>query len=198
MPVYPGDPGVRFEPHAGYAEHGYRVTALSLGTHAGTHLDAPAHFLPAGAAVDGLPLSALVGEARVVDQTAPLPAVERADRILVRSGWAGRWGCDDYFTSFPPLAEELGARLAGAPAALVGLETPSLDPDGERDARLHRLLLEAGVVIVENLVFPERLPERIFLAVLPLPLAGADGSPCRAVAWERVLDPRVAAKEGGE
>lgn len=184
MPVYPGDPEVSFAPHAGYAEHGFRVTALRLGTHAGTHLDAPAHFLSAGAAVDELSLSALIGEAQVVDHTAPLPAVEPGDRVLVRSGWAARWGCENYFSNFPALGEALAGRLAAAPAALVGLETPSLDPDEERDARLHRLLLEAGVVIVENLIGLDRLPGRVFLAVLPLPLAGADGSPCRAVAWD--------------
>src|SRR3954471_9314854 len=46
MPVYPGDPPVHFEAHADYPGAGFRVTALSLGTHAGTHLDAPSHFLP--------------------------------------------------------------------------------------------------------------------------------------------------------
>jgi arylformamidase len=185
MPVYPGDPEVRFRLHAGYREHGYRVTEVTLGTHAGTHLDAPAHFLPDGAAVDRLPLEALVGPARVVTEAGLRRAVEPGARLLVRTGWGARWGSEAYFREFPPLDGEAAERLAAAPAALLGLETPSLHPEPEEDARLHRLLLGAGVLIVENLVLPGDLPERVFLATLPLLLRGADGAPCRVAAIER-------------
>src|SRR5438874_615661 len=67
MPVYPGDPPVEFQPHSSLDVDGFRVTELRLGTHAGTHLDAPAHFLADGSTVDVLPLAELVGPARVVD-----------------------------------------------------------------------------------------------------------------------------------
>jgi kynurenine formamidase len=184
MPVYPGDPEVRFRLHSGYPEHGYRVTGLELGTHAGTHLDAPAHFLPEGATVEALPLSALVGPARVVSQHGGTPEVRRGERLLLRSGWSARWGSEGYFDQFPPLPRVLAEQLAAAPAALVGLETPSLHPDGEEDGLLHRLLLGAGVAILENLTGLERLPERVFLAALPLPLRGLDGAPCRVVALD--------------
>jgi arylformamidase len=183
MPVYPGDPEVRFEPHADHAEAGYRVTSLRLGTHAGTHLDAPAHFLPEGAGVDALPLGSLVGPARWVEADR-FGAVAPGERLLVRSGWSDRWGDPAYFQEFPPFPGGLAARAAAAPAALLGLETPSLHPDAVEDARLHRLLLGAGVVLVENLVLPAELPREFTLVVLPLPLYGLDGSPCRAVALQ--------------
>src|SRR4051812_39905123 len=102
-PIYPGDPAVRFYGHSHYADQGYRVSEVRLGTHAGTHVDAPSHFLPDGAPVDALSLEALVGPARVMElgsETAPLA---RGDRILVRSEWGLRWGARDYFTRFPPL-----------------------------------------------------------------------------------------------
>lgn len=184
MPVYPGDPEVRFRTHADYAEHGFRVTEVTLGTHAGTHLDAPAHFLAAAATVERLPLEQLVGPARVFDLSAPVPEVQPGERILLRSGWSAQWGSAAYFTAFPGLPREWAERLAGAPAGLVGLETPSLHPDWEEDAALHRLLLEAGVVIVENLMGLDALPPQLFLAALPLSLAGADGAPCRVVAYD--------------
>jgi arylformamidase len=180
-PVYPGDPGVRFVTHADYCEGGYRVSRISLGTHAGTHLDAPAHVLPEGTAVDGLSLAALLGPARVVRPDAD-PRVKPGDRVLIRCGWGSRWGASDYFTGFPPVPEAWARALAAAPAALVGVETPSLHPDAEMDYRLHRLLLEAGVVIVENLANLDRAPDEFFLAALPIPLEGLDGAPCRVVA----------------
>jgi arylformamidase len=182
MPVYPGDPPVRFEPHTRYAADGYRVTQVSMGTHAGTHLDAPAHFLPDGITVDALVLEQLVGPARVV-HIGDVTEVQPGERLLIRTGWGGRWGEPEFFKSFPGIPEELARMLAQAPAALLGLETPSLHPDQDVDARLHRELLKAGIVVVENLVGLDRLPERVWLAALPLPLAGLDGSPCRVVAW---------------
>ena len=181
-PVYPGDPSIRFRAHAEYADHGYRVTELTLGTHAGTHLDAPAHFLPAGAGVEALPLTALIGPARVADLADPVLTVTPGERLLLKSGWSARWGEPEYFEQFPGLPEPLAERLAAAPAALVGLETPSLHPDADTDTRLHRLLLAAGVVIVENLVGLSDLPDQIDLLALPLPLLGLDGSPCRVIA----------------
>lgn len=188
MAVYPGDPEVRFHLHTHYAEHGFRVTGLELGTHAGTHLDAPAHFLPEGETVEGLSLEKLVGPARVVDLNDVNASFRQGERVLLRSGWGSHWGMPDYFEDFPGIPAELGERLAAAPVALVGLETPTLHPDGEEDARLHRLLLARAVVLVENLANLEALPEQFTLTVLPLPLRGLDGSPCRAVALVEAED----------
>lgn len=182
MPVYPGDPSVRFDGHADYGTDGFRVTALHLGTHSGTHVDAPAHFLPGGETVDRLALDALLGPARVMALADAHPELARGERVILRSGWSERWGDDDYFSAFPGLSRSLAEQLAEAPVALVGLETPSLHPDAAEDARLHRLLLGRGIVIVENLVNVERLPKRFHLIVLPLPLGGLDGAPVRVVA----------------
>jgi arylformamidase len=73
--------------------------------------------------------------------------------------------------------------LAKTPVALIGIETPSLHPHHAIDAAYHRKLLGAEVMIVENLVGLEALPNEFELAVLPLPLVGLDGAPCRALAW---------------
>ncbi len=68
--------------------------------------------------------------------------------------------------------------------ALLGLETPSLCADHEADAGAHHALLLAGVVIVEGLTGLAGLPERVWVAALPLRLAGLDGSPCRVIATD--------------
>jgi arylformamidase len=184
MPVYPGDPEVRFQTRAEIGTHGYRVTEMRLGTHAGTHLDAPAHFLEDGQTVDHLELEKLAGPARVVDAAHSEITVRAGERLLFCSGWSARWGEAGYFTRFPALPDGLVERIAAAPAALIGLETPSLHPEPGEDARRHRLLLRAGVAIVENLVNLDLLPEQVFLAALPLPLAGCDGAPCRVIALD--------------
>jgi len=191
-PVYPGDPPVAFFPHADLARDGCRVTSVRFGTHAGTHLDAPAHFLADGASVERLPLAALLGPARVVDlRLAEDLTVAPGERLILRSGWEERWGEPDYFTAFPALPDALAERLAAAPAALLGRDTPSLHPVAAEDARLHRLLLGAGVVLVENLVGLAALPGRVWLAALPLPLQGLDGAPCRVVARTNPTPPGV-------
>jgi arylformamidase len=182
--MYPGDPPFRTTEVAGYADHGYRVSEIQLGTHAGTHVDAPAHFIPGGLAVDELPLAALIGPARVADVDRALP-VARGERVLLRSGWGHRWGHGGYFDDFPGLPPDLAQSLADAPAALVGMETPSLHPDEDEDLRLHRLLLEAGVLILENLANLEFLPDHVDLVALPMPFQGQDAAPCRVVALER-------------
>jgi arylformamidase len=187
MAVYPGDPEVRFVQHAALQEVGYRLGCVQLGTHTGTHLDAPAHFLSGGAGVETLPVGVLVGTARVVDlgdEAAVLAACRPGARILLRCGWSARWGTPGYYRDFPALPRRVALAMAEAPVALVGLEAPSLHPVPEEDAYLHRLLLERGIVIVENLAGMELLPPEVWVAALPLPLVGADGAPCRVIALE--------------
>jgi kynurenine formamidase len=210
MPVYPGDPDTTFVRHAHYDRGGCLVHAVTLSTHAGTHLDAPAHWLRNGAPVDSPSiLAACAGPARVLDVTrtsepgliAPrdlgvtdggVPelcihnsgcrcVIGEGDRILLASGWSERFGCAAYFEEFPSVSVELAAILAERRIALLGVETPSLHVS--RDEEVHTLLLSAGVVIVENLANLTRIAGRtVFFAAAPLALEGLDGSPVRAFA----------------
>jgi kynurenine formamidase len=192
MPVYPGDPPVAFRAHQTLSDDGCRVTAVQLGTHAGTHMDAPAHFLDTGATVDDLPLAALVGPARVVDLSGVPPggrigrerlgAVAAGERLLLRTDWSRRFGDPAYYEEFPSLDGNTIRELATMKVALLGLETPSLCAEHAADAAAHRELLGAGVIIVEGLAGLAVLPERVWLIALPLRLAGLDGSPCRVIA----------------
>jgi arylformamidase len=195
MPVYPGDPPVAFLRHADLHSDGCRVTAVRFGTHAGTHLDAPSHFLPEGATVDQLPLGALIGPARVVDVSEVPPhgsvdlghlgRITTGERLLLRTDWGLRFGTTAYYDAFPSLSEAAVRKLAERRVTLLGLETPSLCSDHTADTAAHQTLLGRGVVIVEGLTGLARLPARVWLAVLPLPLAGLDGSPCRVIAMGR-------------
>ena len=191
--VYPGDPTVRLSAARSLERDGYRVSHLHLGSHSGTHLDAPSHVVEDGATVDALPLDLLVGPAVVVDlrDLGPREPVEwerlaahvRPGRMLVlHTGWSREWGSVAY-EDHPYLSAETAGELVDAGVRVVGIDALSVDETGGEAFPAHEALLGAGVVVVENLTGLAALdhPEPV-LSLLPLPLRGADGSPVRAVA----------------
>lgn len=190
--TYPGDPPVAVEPHATLEADGYRVSSLTLGTHAGTHLDAPSHTEPEGATVDELPIEAFAFSAVLgrVDAGAgapigpdDLPALpDDADCLALATGWAAHWGTDRYL-EHPYLAAATAERLADRGVS-VAIDAPSVDPWAAGDGGLaaHHTLLGAGCLVVENLTGLAGLPDRFELRAYPHPIAGGDGSPVRAVA----------------
>jgi arylformamidase len=162
------------------------VTALSMGAHVGTHIDAPAHAHPGGAGVEAVPLDALIGAAIVVDvpagatvdadllQRAALPPDSR--RVLLRTGARG----EDPAPEGAPLSLGGARYLVERGIVLLGTDTMSVAPAGD-PMPVHRLLLGAGVVIVEGLRLAAARPGPCRLICLPLLIAGADGAPARAV-----------------
>jgi arylformamidase len=161
------------------------VSRLQLGTHTGTHVDPPAHFLPGGVTVDELPLDVLVGPAVVADLTG-VPAIDPGAldgldlpastvRLLLKTGReAGVSAVGGALTAD-------GARwLVDRGVLLVGADTLSVEP-GTDAYPVHRLLLGAGVVIVEDLDLASVAAGPYQLVCLPLRIAGGDGAPARAV-----------------
>ena len=194
MPVYPGDQNVIFTPTLTHESCGYNVHYVSLSTHTGTHIDAPAHTSRDGEAVDtDRVLDACIGEALVVNvsdrlvdnEIRPsslenaLTGVKKGERILLATGWSDQFGKDEYYRDFPSLSEELTDILVQRSIALVGLETPSVH--SVKDDSIHRKLLSAGIIIVEGLARLKELGEgRVFFSAAPLKLRDLDGSPVRA------------------
>ena len=178
-PVWPGDPPVLVEPVARVRDGDPAdVSRLTLGTHTGTHVDPPAHFLPGAVTVDALPLDVLVGPAVVAACTsgpidrAALEATGLPDgsaRVLLKTG-----GDEGALTPD-------GARwLVDQRVRLVGADTLSIEPEAD-DYPVHRVLLGAGVVIVEGLDLRAVSPGSYELVCLPLRIVGGDGAPARAV-----------------
>ena len=198
--VYPGDPEIELSPAATHGEDGYRVTEVRLGSHAGTHIDAPSHTEPDGRDLDAFDVEEFAFDARLVDCSgtdareaigpAALPDDPDAELLVVRTGWDAHWGTDRYF-DHPYLSRETAARCAEAGCHLA-LDALSPDPSPSASGRkketepdgtpAHRELLGRDRLVVENLTGLDDLPERFELRAYPLPLAGADGSPVRAVA----------------
>lgn len=196
MQVFPGDPAVDVEAVAAVDADGYRVSAVHCGSHTGTHVDAPSHTEPDGAAIDDYPLEAFVFDARVVDVRGAgarepigpeqLPGSWDGDLLVLRTGWADHWGTDRYL-DHPYLAPAAAERCA-AEGWSVAVDALNPDPtptaaagdDEPEGVPAHHALLGAGLFIVENLAGLDGL-DRGTLYAFPLPLAGCDGAPVRAV-----------------
>jgi kynurenine formamidase len=200
MTVYPGDPEVRVEPALTVAADGVAVARLDLGSHTGTHVDAPAHTIAGGRTIDRIALDELCGEALILDvadrvreETLIDAAMLGLDRfgsvppiVAIRTGWDRFFGAPRYLRH-PYLGAEAAARLLELGMRVLAVD--ALNPDrtprpGESvDFAVHAAVLGGDGVIVENLRGLEQLGERARIGIFPLPLAGADGAPARVVAW---------------
>lgn len=185
--VYPGNPRVRIRPRHGKTSWHSEIT---LGSHSGTHVDAPRHAFKTGRGVDRLSLAAFYGPCRVLDVTRARTAIATADlasfrirrgeRILLKScnsrrGFT-RWR-DDYIW----LSPEAAAFLAARRVALVGIDALSVKQRGSPDNRPHTALLSRGIPIIEGLDLSRVKPGRYVFVGLPLKFVGLDGAPVRAV-----------------
>lgn len=174
---------------------------LVLGTHTGTHLDAPRHFIPGGATVDQLSLDVLIGPADVLDFShvadsqgltvadfAAKLGDRRPERIVLRFDWCQHFGTMKYYSDLPWLTEEAAQWLVDRGVKMIAMDTPMPDnPKNGRnsgnDSPNHKILLGNGTIIVEYLANLASLPEgEVELIVLPLKIEGSDGSPVRCVA----------------
>jgi arylformamidase len=195
--VFEGDPPVTATRVRTHARDGYQVTALTLGTHSGTHLDAPRHFVAGGATLDDYPVDRLVRPGWVVDVrpgggpegggaapgTAATPVVSAT--LLAERLRDAQFEAGDFlllWTGGALLAADAAPLLLATGAGLVGTDAESLDDD---PYPVHQLLLGAGVLLAENLTNLEELGAGpVMCAFLPLAIANADGAPVRAVAWK--------------
>jgi len=167
----------------------YNLTRLAMSAHTGTHLDAPRHFLPGGAGIDAMPPEAMCGPARVV--RAEGGAVRAADvpgdlapgaRILFRTRNSERdLFAGTFFEDYVFLARDAAEKLVRAGALLVGIDALSVSGFHEDPAETHRLLLGAGVWILEGVCLRGVEPGEYELVCLPLRMEGADGAPARAM-----------------
>jgi len=198
LTLYDGMRGVTIHPHTRIATEGYNTTNLALYSHAGTHMDAPLHFLDGGATIDQWDLQKCVGPALVLNLThkAPNSLITVEDvaayaeqigpgaRLLLRTDWDAHAELPDYRTHFPRITRELAAWLVEREIWLVGVQTPSVASLADREELrdVHQILLRGQIVIVECLAHLDQLPAVVTLIALPLKIQGGDGSPVRAVA----------------
>jgi arylformamidase len=192
LPVWPGDTAFAAAPRWSLSDESpVNVTAITLSTHSGAHADAPSHYRATGLPIDAVALEPYLGLCRVVDARGERGAVSAS---LVERHWSDgitrmlfrtfakvpheRWPTD--FTVMSAAAiRALGARGV----VLVGIDSPSLDPEDSKTMYAH-LAVPPAMRILEGLVLDHVPPGDYELIALPLPLAGLDASPVRAVLRE--------------
>ncbi|MGI4789986.1 MAG: cyclase family protein [Janthinobacterium lividum] len=172
------------------------LSVLTQGSHTGTHVDAPLHFVPGGLSVEALDVQTLVGKAEVVEiyGRSPITAAEleranlprNAERVLLKTDNTLRGLLQDgkFHPDYTGLAPSGAEWLVHRGVRLVGIDYLSIGPNGPINVETHKILLGAGIVIVESLVLDKVEPGEYTLIALPPKYAGLEGSPCRCLLIE--------------
>jgi arylformamidase len=187
MVHFPDNPAIEIE-RISDVERGdlCTVSALKMGSHTGTHIDAPIHFLPGGTGAEKVPLENLIGPARVIEIKDPeaIKAEELRvhnlgvrERLLFKTSNSERcWKTSQFVPDFVSIAEDAASYLASLNTLAVGIDYLSAG-----SPQTHRTLLSAGVVIVEGLNLTGISQGRYQLLCLPLNILGGDGALARAL-----------------
>ena len=192
MVTWPNDPEVTIE-RISDIEKGDRInlSQLSLGAHTGTHMDAPLHFLRNGKGIDKIPLTMLVGPARVIAIKDPVSVkpdelishqIESGERILFKTRNSNKnWARKSFLEDFVFLSTEAAYFLAERKVLMVGVDYLSVGGYKKNGHEVHCALLQTGIWIIEGLDLSQVQPGRYELICLPLKIANSDGAPARAI-----------------
>lgn len=185
-PVYPGDPTTKIEPAGVLENDGYEDHYVCIGTHVGTHVDAPSHMLAEGITLDKIPLERFSGRGVYVKAGKNLTIdtvrklnIQEDDIVLFHTGMSDLYHEADYYKDYPAMSEELAQYLIEKRVKMVGVDMCSVDHE---PFPIHRILLKEGILIIENLTNLSVLEDKEFTVyAFPLKLE-LDGSPTRVVA----------------
>lgn len=197
MPVYPGTEQPVLLTGCSLEADGFLEKKITLYSHTGTHVDAPAHLIHDGCTLNDLGVSHFIGSACVLhigdqqrdtielDELRLLEKeIETADFLLIDTGWSKYWGKPQYFKGYPVLSPEAAHWLSLQQLKGVGFDAISADHPDTTDYPIHHIILRNNTIIIENLTNLGVLPTLgINFSCLPIKFEDADGSPVRAVAY---------------
>ena len=199
--TFPGDPPFQMEP-CFQREKGdpFDLARISMGTHLGTHVDPPAHYLDGGATVDEIPLNTLVGPGIVLDMRGiseiDRRALENAPlgdhvRVLLKTDNGPLLLESSFHNDYVHLTEDGARYLVEKGVSLVGIDYLSIERYQNPGAPVHRALLQAGILIVEGVHLLDVPPGPYEIFCLPLCIKGADGAPARVLLREQMKERRL-------
>ncbi len=187
------------------AIEGRETRKFTMGSHCGTHVDAPRHFIADGKSIEDFDLNDLIGEALLIDfgVIEPGRVFEPADlepylllikkdgvrRILFRTDWSRFWNTKQYYKDWPYFSGQAMDLLIAANIKLIGIDFPSPDSayfgdDCSMDSPNHKKIFSSNIILVEYLTNLDKLkPGKVHLMVMPLKLLGFDGAPSRVSAF---------------
>lgn len=186
-PVYPGDPKTKIEPAGQLAKDGFNDHFVSMGTHVGTHIDAPMHMLEDGKSLDKIPVQQFIGTGKYIKVGAGFSLddikaadIQPGDIVVFNTGMSDQYLKPKYFDDYPAMDEEIAQFLVDKKVKMVGVDTCSVD--NQDGFPIHKILLGGDVLIIENLTGLSALADQSFtIYALPLNLE-IDGAPARVIA----------------
>jgi kynurenine formamidase len=198
MPMYPGTVAPTLKVVYNHKEYGFMETLISLYSHTGTHIDAPAHLFSDGLTLDRYPVEQFTGKALVID-CRELKKEEKismsllaekgsvlyeVEFVLFLTGHSSLWGTSGYFADFPVMSDEVVEWINRRKLKGIGIDAPSFDPVAVDELHNHKAILKTGnTILLENLCRLEDIGNAPFtLCALPLNIQNADGAPARIIA----------------
>lgn len=197
----PWHPTVSVKQLGRHKSEGRETREVSLGTHTGTHVDAPLHFIEGGKSIEELDLDILIGEVTIVDFShlgenecitkEMLDDFSITKRILFKFSWGKHWNTEKFYQGYPFFSKEAAEYLVSTNVELIGMDTPSPDDSRtklneeilgrEKDSPIHKFFLSNGVVLVEYVANLDKVDNYVgwSIIVMPLRIKGADGSSAR-------------------
>jgi arylformamidase len=187
-------------------KEGRETRKLVLGTHTGTQVDAPLHFIKNGKSIEQIQISKLVGPVKIIDFSGLAENTEisrkmleetgTAKKMIFKFGWGKHWGSRKFYSGYPYFGKEAAEYLVLKGVEMIGLDSPS--PDDSRivlsgdllgtpaDSPIHKILLSNEVIIVEYLANLENLRDysNWNVAAMPIKVSGADGCPARVILFK--------------
>lgn len=197
MPVYPGTEPPLLVNACTIDNQGFAEKKITLYSHTGTHIDAPAHLIKDSKTLNMYPINHFYGKAFLInlehlenqnidikDLKPYQDTIGQVDFLLIHTGWSRYWGTDKYFSGFHVLSIEAAEWLSQFKLKGVGFDTISADKADSKNFPVHKTLLKNDTIIIENLTNFDKLPCKLFsFSCFPLKFEDADGSPVRAVAF---------------
>lgn len=185
-PIYPGDPETKISPAGVMEQSGYRDHYISVGTHVGTHMDAPSHMIADGKNLDEFPIDKFSGRGVYVrvNDTFNLEEIRKldireGDIVLFHTGMSDKYHDPSYYESYPGIPEEIASYLVEKKVKIVGVDMCSVD---HPPFAVHKILLGGETLIIENLTNLGMLEGKEFkVYAFPIKLQ-IDGAPVRVVA----------------
>ena len=195
-------PKVKIKKLGSFKKVNRETRQITIGTHTGTHVDAPRHFIKKGKTIEHIPLSTLCGEAIILDFSKfPLKKEIQVEdlkkklgkkkikpRVVIRYDWELRSNKKNYFTDHPFLSKKACEWLVKKKIKLIALDCPQPDnPLNSKgspcDAENHKVLLGKNIIIAEYLINLKKIKKKYFdLYICPLKIDQGDGSPARCFA----------------
>jgi len=174
---------------------------ITFGTHTGTHVDAPLHFIDNGTSIDKIPLDNLIGPIQVIDFShlkendsvtkEMLMKINITERMLFKFGWSKYWNQKKFYHEYPHFTKDAAEFLVSKNVKLLAYDTPSPDDSrtalgSERDSEIHKIFLKNSIILVEYLANLDKITDYVDwnIVVAPLKIRGADGSPARVFIYK--------------